>query len=130
MSRHVNRTDKTYWAYQEYKKQQREGYKDEFSFHEDEAKIIKDYEHWFIRENKFPYDHIFEKHHMLVPRRVISSYEDMTKEEKEEYLRIREEVAHIYDGILENFPSAKSVHAHFHPHLFVWKNLGEGKSLI
>ncbi len=125
MTRNVNRTKETFDAYQEYKKLQRESYTDEFSFHEDVGDIVKEYTHWFIRENKFPYDLIFSKHDMLVPRRVISSYEDMTPEELEEYIMIRKEISGKYDGILENFTSAKSVQAHFHPHLFVWKKVDE-----
>jgi len=123
MKRNENRTLKTYEAYQEYKRAQADKSFKDFSFHEDPSELVKEYEHWIIRKNKFPYDLLFEKHDMLIPKRLFGYSDEMTEDEKREYTMILDEVSSGYDGILENFTHARSVTAHFHPHLFTYKKI-------
>lgn len=85
--------------------------------------ILKEYEHWFMTENKFPYDAIFSKHDMIVSKRKIPSLAEANPEEMAELQKIKNEHAAggVYDGILENFPKNQSKPGQYHIHLFIWK---------
>lgn len=123
MKRNFNRSLESYNKYQEYKQEKTKAALEGFSFQEDKGVLVKEYKYWVIRENRFPYDAIFDVHHMLIPKRTFSHAEGMNQEEREEYEFILDEIADTYDGILENFNHARSVPAHFHPHLFTYRKI-------
>lgn len=87
--------------------------------------IIKEYQHWVIIENQYPYDTVAEVHHLLVPREhepradelsvhcIDESSDIMSELEKEGY----------YDCIISNFPVGQSQKQHFHAHLIKWKRV-------
>lgn len=88
-----------------------------------DEKIIKEYTHWLIIENRFPYDAMTSVNHMLVPKRAFGEYKDTTEEERAEYHKIIEELAagNYYDALVENFPRSRSLTRHAHIHLVRWK---------
>lgn len=83
--------------------------------------IIKEFAHWVIIKNHFPYDLIARTHHLLIPKRKFAEYEDANMKERSELLKIRKEIAAKYDCIMENFPKNRSVHTYFHLHLLEMK---------
>ena len=90
---------------------------------DDDRELIKDFTHWKIVENKFPYDAIFSLHHMIVSKRIFVDMADATDAERAELEIILKDLATeaMYDGTLENFPKGRSKPKHYHIHLFVWK---------
>ncbi len=90
---------------------------------DDPDELIKDFVHWKIIKNKFPYDAIFSTHHMIVSKRIFSSTEEATAEETAEYLEIKQQLNNegFYDLLLENFHKNQSKPKHCHIHLLVWK---------
>jgi len=121
--RNFNRSLDSYKKNQAYKAKKAQAELDGFSFNEDPGVLIREYRHWVIRENRFPYDAIFDKHHMLIPKRTFSHSRNMTENERREFEKILDEISEEYDGVLENFNHARSVPAHFHPHLFRYKKI-------
>jgi diadenosine tetraphosphate (Ap4A) HIT family hydrolase len=86
------------------------------------APSIKEFEHWRIIDNKFPYDTIAETHHMLVPKRQITEWIDIEIDEMSEWERIiMYEIPQKYDMWLMNTPKAQSVKDWLHFHLIVVK---------
>ncbi len=80
---------------------------------------IKEFAHWMVQENAFPYDLVADTHHMLLPKRHVVEGE-LSEEEWIEYSRIKHTfVAENYDMIMEGTPRQKSVPEHFHVHLVV-----------
>lgn len=81
---------------------------------------LKEFTHWRILKNDFPYDLVAEKHDMIVPKRHVK--EDwLTDEEKSELFSIKEDnLIKNYDFTLEAF--GKSIPEHFHLHLIVIKD--------
>lgn len=85
------------------------------------SRCIKEYRDWLIIENRFPYDLVANVHHLLIPKRKFSDYEEMSDGEEEELFQIKKEVAANYDSVIENFHGNRSVHDHFHFHLIKFK---------
>jgi diadenosine tetraphosphate (Ap4A) HIT family hydrolase len=82
---------------------------------------IKEFAHWTVQVNAFPYDLVADTHHMLVSKRHIAE-EELTEEEWIEFSRIKHTfVAENYDILLEGTPRQKSIPGHFHIHLVVLK---------
>lgn len=84
---------------------------------------LKEFTHWRVTTNDFPYDKIAEVHHMLMPHRHVLELE-LTEEEWGELIEIKESyVNERYDIILEAPKRNKSAPEHFHLHLIVIKEL-------
>ena len=87
------------------------------------SKILKEFTHWRIVSNDFPYDSITDTHHMLITTEHKTeaelSDEQLTElyELKQGYLNDR------YTFIAEALPGNKSIPPHHHLHLIVVKNL-------
>lgn len=78
---------------------------------------IKQFVHWKIIENDFPYDRIAARHHMIIPIRHVAG-DGLSAEELRELEDIkRAYINDAYDYILEAVPRIKSIPAHFHLHL-------------
>lgn len=86
-------------------------------------RLIREFDHWLLIENLFPYDRIAEVHHLLVPKRVFPFGEPLSVEEVGELADIKEELGSNYDALAENFPRNRSVPGHFHLHLLVYKEV-------
>ncbi len=94
--------------------------------------IVKEYTHWLIIENRFPYDAMTSINHMLIPRRSFGDHYEATKEERAEYHTIIQELAanDYYDALVENFPRSRSLSRHAHIHLVRWKYTNDsGKNI-
>tara|TARA_B100000508_G_scaffold60333_2_gene47463 strand:+ start:20873 stop:21232 length:360 start_codon:yes stop_codon:yes gene_type:complete len=84
---------------------------------------IKEWNHWKIIKNKFPYDLIAKDHDMLVSKRHVGE-EDLTQEEFEEMLLIKKEYIHSnYGYMFEPMMRNKSIPDHFHTHLINEKEI-------
>ncbi len=92
-------------------------------YREDEEKIIREYTHWYIIPNLFPYDNVAEVHDMLVPKRVFGTLSEANNSERREYETIcaQLETEGYYDSLIANFSKHRSVCKHLHLHLIVWK---------
>ena len=125
------RKPKTAKAYAEFKKQKlaESGRTDHLDL-KDET-VVKEYIHWLIILNRFPYDAMTSVNHMLVPRRAFEDYYKANEDERKEYHEIIKELAadDYYDAIVENFPKSRSISRHNHVHLIRWKyNDKDGKN--
>ncbi|MEX2052422.1 MAG: hypothetical protein WD991_01860 [Candidatus Paceibacterota bacterium] len=81
------------------------------------APSIKEWDHWRVIDNLFPYDLIAKTHHMLIPKKHAVE-EELTGEELAELKKLKQ--GHInenYGWIMEAVPKIKSVPSHFHLHL-------------
>lgn len=84
---------------------------------------IKDFAHWKIIPNLFPYDLIATTHHMIVPKRHVDSKE-LTNIEKEELETLKETYLNDnYEYFFEVSNSGKSIPGHYHIHLIIPKDL-------
>lgn len=88
------------------------------------APIIADFSYWKIIPNKFPYDLLAKEHHMLIPKRH-SVEKELSNDEYQELLLIKERHFGKYDYTIEATNKAKSIPEHFHLHLIVAKNLND-----
>jgi hypothetical protein len=77
---------------------------------------IREYKHWNIIQNEFPYDEVATESHILVPKRH-SKEEGLTVEEIQELADIKPDTHETYDLIMENTHKQKSIPGHFHTHL-------------
>jgi len=79
---------------------------------------LKEYDHWRLVVNSFPYDCIAETHNMLIPKRHVTEI-GLTDEESRELRHIKEELHGEYDYFIEAAKRNKSIPAHHHEHLIV-----------
>ncbi|MBI2123885.1 MAG: hypothetical protein HYU04_01445 [Candidatus Wildermuthbacteria bacterium] len=87
-----------------------------------EAPSVKDFTHWRIIRNDFPYDLIAKAHDMIVPRRHVMEH-DLSSQEKKEYDEIKtDHINATYTHIIEPTLGLKSIPGHFHLHLIVAKD--------
>jgi diadenosine tetraphosphate (Ap4A) HIT family hydrolase len=84
------------------------------------AQPIKEFEHWKIVENEFPYDGIATKSHIIAPKNH-KTEDGFTENEKTELLKIKKDLGNQYDMIIENGTNNQSIPQHFHLHLIVLK---------
>ncbi len=82
---------------------------------------LETFTYWKIIPNKFPYDRVARVHHMLIPLRHVIEQE-LTPEEKEELIAIKNTKLPHYDILVEALPHKKSIPSHFHLHLLVPKD--------
>jgi hypothetical protein len=79
--------------------------------------VIREFEHWVIMKNKFPYDRYFSKSDMLVSRRHAAE-DAITDKERDEYHYIRTHMlGDEYDTVMNHLPKQKSLPNHYHVHL-------------
>lgn len=84
---------------------------------------IKEFDHWIIIENQFPYDAVATTTHMIATKREVPfDWSLLNEEEKNEFEKIRKEyIAERYDAIWENLPKGQTISKHFHLNLLVLK---------
>ena len=94
--------------------------------------LAKEYSHWVILKNRYPYDAIASRHDLLCPKRHISDREELTINELAELREIRKANSDIYSFEMWNYPSKQTHKVHFHLHLLVFKEMAprEKKRLI
>lgn len=84
---------------------------------------IREWKHWAIIDNDFPYSAAFKVHHMLIPKRVVNQ-KNLNDQERNELDKILNELTRedFYDCTLLNFPKKQSNRQHFHLHLLTYKD--------
>jgi hypothetical protein len=89
--------------------------------------LVKEFDHWVIVENEFPYDAVTSTSHMIATKREVGfDWALLTAEEKEEYESIKKNyLPEHYDAIWENLPKGATIAHHFHLHLVVLKRVIE-----
>lgn len=97
----------------------------EYVFHKKPADFfnepkVKEWKHWFIVKNSYPYDMAFAVHDLLLPKREVPEPE-LNTEEKQELEKIIIELTDFYDCRLINYPVKQSIKKHFHIHLLKYK---------
>jgi hypothetical protein len=82
---------------------------------------IKEFEHWVIIPNEFPYDAISTTNHMIATKRAVAfDWRLLTLEEEKEIDMLKETYLNEhYDVVWENLPKGQTVPAHFHLQLLV-----------
>lgn len=86
-----------------------------------DTESIREFEHWRLMPNMFPYDRYFIKSDMLVIKRHTDE-RGLNEAEREEYMRLKSDVlADTYDSVLDNLPKQKSIPHHCHMHLISFK---------
>lgn len=79
--------------------------------------VIKEFDHWVLMKNKFPYDRYFTKSDMLVTKRHIPEGQ-LNEEERAEYFKIKNKhLSPEYDSAIEHMPAQKSIPEHVHVHM-------------
>jgi len=118
------RHTKTEEAYQEFKNELNNDPVRLQSFNFEDETILREFEHWVIIRNRFPYDRMARTNDMLVSRRPLPSRHDGSHKEQSEYEDIMQLLAaeDFYDAYMENFPKIKSVKKYVHIHLIQWHN--------
>ena len=86
----------------------------------DHDSILQEFSHFVLMKNKFPYDRYFTKSDMLVSKRHAAEQE-LTPEERTEFISIKRELSDSYDSIIEHLPKQKSIPDHFHVHIIEFK---------
>lgn len=82
---------------------------------------VKEWEHWRMIENDFPYNVLTKKHHMLTPKRLFANESEICDKERKELIEIKKEVVDDYDAIIENFVHQRTFKNHYHLHFISYK---------
>jgi len=85
-----------------------------------EREVIRQFTHWKVLLNEFPYDAIAKTHHMIVPVRHVAE-DGVTPEAWQEYQAIKRTFIQQYDVTIEAM--RKSIPSHFHIHLIIKKDV-------
>jgi diadenosine tetraphosphate (Ap4A) HIT family hydrolase len=79
--------------------------------------VLREFDHWLLIKNEYPYTMIMTKHDMLIPKRVVPTRNLLTSVELAELDQIIDLLAPDYDLMFENFPHIRSMPDHYHIHL-------------
>lgn len=82
---------------------------------------LKEWEHWALIENAYPYTITFKTNHMLIPKREVEK-KDLNSAELAELEKVLDELSSEYDCQMTNFPSKQSRKNHFHIHMLTYKD--------
>ena len=127
------RSPKVETQYQNFKKKKKKAGQDLTVFDLKDEIVIREFKHWLIIENRFPYDNMTSVNHMLIPKRTLNDLAEASQVELAEHQAIRYILIEegFYDAVVENLPRSKSVTQHAHLHLVRWKyttDTGRNKS--
>lgn len=78
----------------------------------DQEPAVQEFERWRLIENTYPYDAVFEKHHMLIPTE--GHWQTVQDADLHEILSL---LASEYDFWFVNFPHRQSIKNLLHIHL-------------
>jgi hypothetical protein len=92
-------------------------------FSEWEKSLIKEFKHWVIIKNEFPYDAIAKTSHMLSTKREVAfDWNLLNEEEIKEFNELKNNyIKENYEVLWENLPKGQTQPGHFHLHLLVLK---------
>lgn len=90
----------------------------------DSELVVKEFTHFFIVANEYPYDAVAEVHHLLAPKRHIDDQDDLDVDELHEYGEtVVPYLEENYDFIGQNTPHNQTVPQHLHLHLLTWRRV-------
>ena len=115
------RSTKTQTTYMQFLEDKIDGKIPEKCIFCDKELFVKEFKHWIILENRFPYDMLYETSHMLATKRHVPTEMDLTINEMTELHIIKNEHLSNYDIILENIGDKISIRDHFHLHILRFK---------
>lgn len=83
---------------------------------------LQEWQYWRLIENRFPYDMIFDVHHLLIPLSGATDRDRLFQNEADE---LRDIIANMdrdnaYDALMDNFQGRRSVLGLYHIHLVTW----------
>lgn len=95
------------------------------------APSLKQWEHWRLIDNNFPYGVAFKDHKMLLPKRAgVAERSQLNDAEKAEFeVILREYVYPEYDLWFENCPKRRSMNHIYHVHVASYYDNREEMSL-
>lgn len=80
--------------------------------------VIWESEHWLMIANRFPYDSVFKRHDMLIPKRDFAMANEMTEQEYDDLRDTLDSVVcEPYHLFFENSSHRRSNKSLFHLHL-------------
>lgn len=85
--------------------------------------LVKEFQHWVIIKNDFPYDAIATISHMISTKREVAfDWDLLNEEELSEFASLKKGyIKDNYDVLFENLPKGQTFPGHFHLHLLVLK---------
>lgn len=85
--------------------------------------LVKEFKHWAIIKNEFPYDAVAKISHMISTKRNVPfDWNLLNEEELKEFAEIKNTyIKENYDALWENLPRGITIPIHFHLHLIVLK---------
>lgn len=81
---------------------------------------LADFTHWRIIANRFPYDSFFVTHDLLLPKRVVGRFVDLSQLERGELEELLAEGGYVdghYDAYFVSTVGKRSIPSHCHAHL-------------
>ena len=104
------RTKESEEIYARYRKKKIDGY---CPFCEGDLQI-REWKHWILLENRFPYDAVAEVSHLLATKKHRGT---MNEWERKELKKILDEISEDYDSMIMNFLPKQTLPKHLHYHL-------------
>jgi diadenosine tetraphosphate (Ap4A) HIT family hydrolase len=84
------------------------------------------FNYWKIFPNKYPYDAVSDNHDLLLPKRHVANYQNLSKEEVEELISLKESYLNQnYTYLIEAMTKNKSIPGHLHYHLIEPKTIDQ-----
>ena len=123
MTKTFARSDATMAQYIQMTKERQDSGVEINPFKDWRSQTVKEFEHWVIIPNKYPYDAIATVNHMITPKReVLFDWRLLTQEEEKELNILKETYLNEnYDVVWENLPKGQTIPTQFHLHLLVLK---------
>jgi hypothetical protein len=86
----------------------------------DQEDKIREWDFWYLINNRFPYDTVAEVHHLLLPRSG-RPMRELHNNEWDNFYDIIDELGNDYSVMMWNFPRQQSVKNLLHYHLVRYK---------
>jgi len=88
--------------------------------------VVEEFKQWLLIRNRYPYDAVFSKHDLLIPKRDFATRGAMLPVEYFDLMRILETYGEQnYDGMIDNMQRRRSIMGLYHVHLFCYKDRRE-----
>jgi diadenosine tetraphosphate (Ap4A) HIT family hydrolase len=92
--------------------------------------VVKEYEHFLVMVNDFPYTRVAKTSHMISPKRHVASFYEFTDAERAEFEKIYVELDRgvqdgslpAYDQIIKSTTHNMSIPGHVHLHLIQFRD--------
>lgn len=85
-------------------------------------RMVKEFNYWVLIKDPFPLDKIAKTHHLLIPKRKVATWLEVSPEELSEFQKIKQELYPVYDFMMENFESARTIKNYLHINFIILKD--------